>query len=87
MPEYCDTCEYKIYNECHPCPNNTYPKKCSYHKAFIRMILRIKEFRVLFENAIKEASEKKCNCSDGCCGDNCSCEKPNNCEPQCNSWR
>ena len=87
MPEYCDTCEYKIYNECHPCPNNTYPEKCSYHKAFIRMILRIKEFRVLFENAVKEASEKKCNCSDGCCGDNCSCERPNNCEPQCNSWR
>ena len=53
MPKYCDDCEYKKYNECHPCPNNTYPKeKCSYHKAFIRMILRIKEYRSLMDEAI-----------------------------------
>ena len=83
MPDYCNDCEYKIYNECHPCPNNTYPKeKCSYHKAFIRMILRLKEYRALMDNAIKEAGGNKCNCGDGCC----SCGD-NNCEPQCNSYR
>ena len=83
MPDYCNDCEYKIYNECHPCPNNTYPKeKCSYHKAFIRMILRLKEYRTLMDNAIKEAGGNKCNCGDGCC----SCGD-NNCEPQCNSYR
>ena len=82
MPAYCDTCEYKIYSECHPCPNNTYPKeKCSYHKAFIRMILRLKEYRVLFDNAVKEAKGNNCNCNGGCCdcGDR-------NCDP-CNSYR
>jgi len=82
MPAYCDDCEYKIYNECHPCPNNTYPKeKCSYHKAFIRMILRIKEMRALFDNAIKDAINN-CNCNCGCNGNgNC------NCGDECNSYR
>ena len=65
MPEYCNECEYKVYNECHPCPNNTYPKKCAYHKEFIRMILRLKEFRAIYDDVAN--STKKCSCDNGCC--------------------
>lgn len=85
MPDYCEDCEYKIYNECHPCPNNTYPKeKCSYHKAFIRMILRLKEMRILMDDMEQDIknSSGHCGCGDGSC--NCG---ENSCEPQCNSWR
>lgn len=68
MPEYCNECEYRIYNECHPCPNNTYPKeKCSYRKAFIRMILRLKEMRVLMSNLENDIRNEKNNCNNGHC--------------------
>lgn len=63
MPDYCNDCEYKIYNECHPCPNNTYPKKCEYRKEFIRMILRLKEFRALYDNLYKNNNEHSCCCT------------------------
>jgi hypothetical protein len=70
MPEYCDDCEYKKYDECHPCPNSTYPEKCAYHKEFIRMILRLKEFRALYDdiyNSLNNNCRCTCNCGDGTC--------------------
>ena len=50
------------------------------------MILRLKEYRALFDNAIKEAKGDNCNCGDGgyCgCGD---CGDCGDCG-ECNSYR
>lgn len=67
MPEYCDSCEYKKYNECHPCPNSTYPDECKYRKEFIRLILRIKEYRTLMDEVYNRIPQREtCRCGEKC---------------------
>lgn len=73
--ENCKHCEFRNYNECWPCPDMQMSEDCEYKKAYIRMVLRMKEyinivngFRSKIEQlnkALNNNNTKQCNCNNG----------------------
>lgn len=63
-PAECETCEYKMMAECHPCGSEM-QTSCNWTKEFVRALIEIKQVRETFDATIKNNNlTKNCNCSD-----------------------
>ena len=61
--EECEHCEFKNYDDCHVCPDMIMSKECHYKKAYIRAVLRMKEYCKIVDslkNMIPQ--QQSCNC-------------------------
>lgn len=70
--EACKDCEFREYNDCHPCPDMVQSKECHYKKAYIRTVLRMKDFckivdgqrsRIAQLEAELRGQQQSCNCN------------------------
>ena len=57
--EACKFCEFRDYDDCHPCPDMIQSKECHYKKAYIRTTLRMKEFCSIVDRLRKENKDLK----------------------------
>lgn len=61
--EECEHCEFRNYDDCHVCPDMIMSKECHYKKAYIRAVLRMKEYCKIVDslkNMIPQ--QQSCNC-------------------------
>lgn len=70
--EECKHCEFRDYDDCHPCPDMVMSEHCEYKKAYIRMVLRMKEyigtvnnFRQQIQNLQNQLNKQQCSCNNG----------------------
>ena len=69
----CEHCEFRDQEDCHVCPDMKMPKHCEYKKAYMRAVLRMKEFCSIIDeknkiiNALQgNVKPKTCSCNGKC---------------------
>lgn len=76
----CNECEFRDYDDCHGCPDMVFPEHCEYKKAYIRLVLRMKQYCTLMDNFAKERQilyYKINNMQKELQNKSCNCNKPN----------
>ena len=75
--ESCKHCEFRDYDDCHPCPDMVMGKECHYKKAYIRTVLRMKEFCRIVDGLKQENNQLRNQLSNSSCS--CGNKQDNNC--------